>query len=158
MLPESRALRRLLSSAPPDEIGQALQLLRSLDHQLAEIEKRVAKLEELMPAALQKIGLVRFDADAELGGRVSFALALLDDNDNGILITSVHRLEGTRVFLREIAGGRTQHELLPEERKALNMALDEVLQARRRGKEIASRTITETEAPAHDEPGNAVRP
>ncbi len=132
-VPPSRRMREVLGAVQAGEIERVPQLLQSIDAQLHVLERRLARIEEFLPAAVQKIGLVRFDADPDMGGKVSFALALLDDHDDGILITSVHRLEGTRVFLREVVGGRTKHELLPEEHKALNMAVDEELQARRRG-------------------------
>ena len=132
-VPPSRRMREVLGAVQAGEVERLPQLLRAIDHQLHLIEQRLGRLERMLPAAVQKIGLVRFDADPEMGGKVSFALALLDDHDDGVLITSVHRLEGTRVFLREVVGGKTEHELLPEEHRALNMAVDETLQARRRG-------------------------
>ena len=148
-VPHSKTLRELLGAVGRGEIERVPALLRQLDQHLARIEKRVDRTEAKQAACVQKIGLVRFDADPELGGKVSFSLALLDENDDGIIVTSVYRLEDSRIFLREVSSGRTQHELMEEEARALNMALDEDLQRRRWGR----RKNGYGRAPASEEQG-----
>lgn len=130
-VPHSRTLRQLLHAVSKGEIDRLPALLRQLDLHLARIEQAVQGLTSKQAMAMQKIGLVRFDADPELGGKVSFSLALLDQNDDGVILTSVYRIEDSRVFVREVQAGRTEHELLDEEARALNMALDADLQRRR---------------------------
>jgi hypothetical protein len=130
--PRSRVLRQLWQAVGRGELDRFPALLHQLDLHLAQIEERLAASESCLPLAVQKIGLFRFDADPDLGGKVSFALALLDQGDNGVIITSLYRLEESRVFIREVVGGKTAHGLSAEEQRALEMALDEELQARRR--------------------------
>ncbi len=120
--PSSKAMAKLLHQARKGDVQSLPALLHQIDLHLARVEQRVEAAENRLAMAVQKVGLVRFDAEPELGGKVSFALALLDQNDNGFILTSVYRLEDSRIFLREVRSGATQHELLPEERQALSMA------------------------------------
>lgn len=132
--PHSRALADLLSRIERGEIQRLPMLLRQLDQHLAAADAQLEALRGQLTTAVQKIGLVRYDAEPGLGGRVSFVLALLDANDDGVLLTSVYRLEDNRVYVREVSGGKVAHELSQEEARALAMALDEDLQRVRREK------------------------
>lgn len=71
----------------------------------------------------QKMGLVRYDAFRETGGNLSFSLALLDDEDNGFLINSVHSSEGCYTYAKEIVEGQSIIDLGEEEQEALDKAM-----------------------------------
>lgn len=71
----------------------------------------------------QKMGLVRYDAFREMGGQLSFSLALLDDEDNGFLINSVHSSEGCYTYAKEIVEGQSLIDLGEEEQEALEKAM-----------------------------------
>ncbi len=129
--PQSRMLRELLHAVSKGDVEKLPALLRQVDLHMVKLEDRLENAERRLAASMQKIGLARFDADPELGGKVSFSLVLLDENNDGVIVTSVYRLEDSRIFLREVQGGCTQHSLLTEEARALEMALDEELQQRR---------------------------
>ncbi|MCX7600112.1 MAG: DUF4446 family protein [Armatimonadetes bacterium] len=137
--PHSRVLADLLARVEQGEVQRLPMLLRQLDQHLAAVDARLEAIHSQLITAVQKIGLVRYDADPDLGGRVSFVLALLDANDDGILLTSVYRLEDNRVYVREVSGGKVAHELSPEEARALDMALNEDLQRLRQEKRTAAR-------------------
>lgn len=71
---------------------------------------------------LQKIGLVKFNPFNEAGGNNSFSLTLLDGNKNGIIITSLHARERTRLYLKEVIEGKAKIELSNEESKSLKLS------------------------------------
>lgn len=73
--------------------------------------------------AIQKVGVVKYDAFAQLGGMLSYAVALLDENNSGILINSVHSAEGCYSYTKVIHRGKSDVELGAEERQALENAL-----------------------------------
>lgn len=73
--------------------------------------------------AVQKVGLVKYDAFAEMGGRMSFALALLDEQGNGVILNSVHSSTGCYSYAKRIVGGRCEINLSPEETEAVNKAM-----------------------------------
>lgn len=72
--------------------------------------------------AIQHIGLVRFNPFDDTGGQHSFALALLDANADGIVLSSLHSRAGTRVYVKAVLGGHAETELSDEEVAALRDA------------------------------------
>ena len=78
--------------------------------------------------ALRNVALVRYDAFAEMSGRMSFSLALLDEHGDGVTLSAIAGTGDTRVYAKAVAGGKGEHELSPEEQQAVSAAL-----AKRRG-------------------------
>jgi hypothetical protein len=72
--------------------------------------------------ALSRVGLVRFDAFADAGGAQSFSLALLDSSADGVLLTSLHSRQVTRLYVKSIRAGRSDVPLSGEESAALQEA------------------------------------
>jgi len=73
-------------------------------------------------AAISRIGLIRFDAFDDAGGAQSFALALVDDDGDGIVLTSLHSRPTTRVYVKAIRRGVADAPLSDEETRALHDA------------------------------------
>ncbi len=134
--PHSEAMREMMRAVGRGEVDKLPAMIRQVDMHLERLEQKVERTEGKLSAAIQKIGLVRYDADVELGGKVSFALALLDENDDGVILTSVYRLEDNRFFIREVRAGRAVRELSSEETRALSMATDDELQRIRRERRL----------------------
>lgn len=70
----------------------------------------------------QKLGIVKYDAFNEMGGKLSFALAMLDEKDNGWIINAMHSREGCYTYIKEIVKGKSYVELAEEEAEALDKA------------------------------------
>ncbi len=88
------------------------------------LDEELAKVKENLLITYQKVGVVKYDAFKEMGGKLSFVLALLDKNNNGVLLNSVHSSrEGCYTYLKEIIKGESFLELSKNEKKALNQAL-----------------------------------
>lgn len=73
--------------------------------------------------SFQKVGLVKYDAFMQMGGQLSFSLALLDELDNGIIMNSVHGVEGGYSYIKEIKKGQCKLVLSQEESQALEIAM-----------------------------------
>lgn len=73
--------------------------------------------------ALRNIALVRYDAFADITGRMSFSLALLDEHGDGVLISAIAGRTDTRVYAKGLTSGKGEHELSPEESQAVTAAL-----------------------------------
>lgn len=71
----------------------------------------------------QKVGIVKYDAFNEMGGKLSFALAMLDGNDNGWILNAMHSREGCYTYIKEIVKGESYVELAEEEAEALDKAI-----------------------------------
>ena len=85
-------------------------------------EKNIKKLFSNMKFTFQKIGLVKYDAFNEMGGKLSFSLALLNETDDGFVMNAVHSREGCYTYIKEIVGGNSIIVLAEEEQEALDMA------------------------------------
>jgi Protein of unknown function (DUF4446) len=76
--------------------------------------------------SLGNVALVRYDAFSEMSGRMSFSLALLNDNGDGVTISAIAAPTDTRVYAKGISAGKGEQDLSPEERQAVAAALDHV--------------------------------
>lgn len=71
----------------------------------------------------QKVGLIKYDAFNQMGGKLSFCLCMLNDKNNGFILNSVHSSDGCYVYTKEITKGESELPLGTEEQKALEMAI-----------------------------------
>ena len=85
-------------------------------------EKEIKKISEDMKHTFQKVGLVKYDAFNEMGGKLSFSLALLNASNDGFVLNAVHSREGCYTYVKEIIDGNSIITLAEEEQEALKMA------------------------------------
>jgi len=99
--------------------------LDKLKTETSKLNTEIEVIKENLITTYQKIGIVKYDAFREMGGKLSFVLVLLDKNNNGFLLNSVHSSrEGCYTYLKEIIKGESFLELSEDEKKALNQALN----------------------------------
>ncbi len=94
--------------------------INELGAQANYIEEAVSALKEIQKNSIQKIGLARYNPFADNGGNLSFSLALLDANSNGVVITSLHGREQNRIYSKPIIAGKSEFTLTAEEEKAIS--------------------------------------
>lgn len=91
---------------------------------MTEINKKdIRNLNKRFAKAFQKIGIVKYDAYQQMGGLLSFSLALLDEDNNGLILNSVHSTEGCYTYTKEVVNGECKLELSNEEKVALDQAM-----------------------------------
>lgn len=72
--------------------------------------------------SLQHVAVVRYDAFGDMGGRMSFSAAIIDDQGDGMVLSSIHARSESRTYAKGIVGGKSDVTLSPEERHALDAA------------------------------------
>jgi hypothetical protein len=87
------------------------------------LDGRLAAAELALRGAIAHRALVRYDAYNELSGRQSMSIALLDEEQSGIVLSCIHHRDQARVYAKQVYGGRGELELSPEELEAVRMAL-----------------------------------
>lgn len=102
--------------------GSAEQAVRASER-MGEIEALYAGIDERSRRSLQHIGIVRFNPFEDTGSDQSFAIALLDDARDGIVISSLHGRANTRLFAKPVNDGASTHTLSDEEAEAIRLAL-----------------------------------
>ena len=85
--------------------------------------KDIGLIIEDLKETYQRVGIVKYDAFKEMGGKLSFSIALLNDNKTGFILNSVHSSDGCYVYTKEIIDGESNISLGDEEKKALMLAL-----------------------------------
>lgn len=99
--------------------------LEELESRLGKVETEIGQLKELNLKNIHKVGMVRFNPFNETGGNISFVVALLDGNNSGVVVTSLHSRLGTRVYAKQIQQGKAELELSQDEQKAILNAINE---------------------------------
>jgi hypothetical protein len=102
--------------------GQAHQIQR-LETAVRSLSATDRRQEALIEGAVRRVGLVRYDAFEDVGGRLSFSCAMLDDHGHGVVMTSINGRQDTRVYAKPIVDGRSQYNLSSEEEEAIRQAL-----------------------------------
>ena len=98
------------------ELEEIADLVKSNEEKIQNIYKK-------MESHYQKVGIVKYDAFHEMGGNLSFALTMLDENDNGWIFNAMHSREGCYTYIKEVVKGESYIELSEEERQCLEKSI-----------------------------------
>ncbi len=125
-----RRLRRAYAGVTTDaEQGELLPRLARVartvetlgeDVELLRAELGVARRE--LADAIRHVAVVRYDAFDDMGGRLSFSAALLDDGGDGLVLTSIHARSETRAYAKGVKGAVCEQPLSPEEEQVIGYA------------------------------------
>jgi hypothetical protein len=97
--------------------------IKRLEQAMAQLAGGERKLAGLMQGVIQHVGVVRFDAFEDMGGRLSFSAALLNGHGDGVVITSINGRQDTRCYAKQVRAGTSIHNLSAEEEQAIREAL-----------------------------------
>ena len=106
-----------------DTLVYRLEQVDELIETNAANERNIDALFKRMKFGFQKYGLVNYDAFQEMGGKLSFSLAMLDEKNDGFVLNAVHSREGCYTYVKEIIDGNSIITLADEEQQALEAAL-----------------------------------
>lgn len=104
-------------------------MLRTYLNEVAEIKKDnteikayYTKLDKDLNSCIQKIGLVRYNAFKDVGSDLSFAIALLDNNNDGVVFNGLYGSESSNIYAKPIKNGKSEYQLSEEEKYAIEIA------------------------------------
>lgn len=106
----------------PKTLKEAWRLYQKLEQDFENLEKELKDFKKQSNLFVQKVGIVRFNPFREIGGDQSFSIALLDAQDNGIVLTSLYSRAGNRVYAKPVEQGISKYQLSEEEKKAIKQA------------------------------------
>jgi len=125
--------RRSRSAEPGDPIRMDETLRAILEGQAGQIQRLERAVRSLHAAdkrqdaslrsTVRHVGLLRYDAFEDVGGRLSFSCALLDDHGTGAVLTSINGRQETRVYAKPVTSGTSSYNLSTEEQEAIRQAL-----------------------------------
>ena len=96
--------------------------VNSIKKDNAEIKNYYTKLDADMASCIQKVGLVRYNAFKDVGSDLSFAIALLDGNDNGVVLNGIYGSESSNIYAKPIKEKKSSYQLSQEEEYAIEIA------------------------------------
>lgn len=118
---------RLVAQGPSIGDGAAASALRQdlddVDKRLRRVDDVLARLQRVTESSIKHVGVVRYDAFRDMGGYMSFSLALLDDRRNGVVLSVLNGRDGSRGYAKSVEGGHSASALSEEEQEALSQAL-----------------------------------
>ena len=108
-----------------ETLHEHIAQIRGATDQVKTIDQQVRRLENASHFNLQHVGLVRFNPFRDTGGDQSFALALVDDHGHGVVLSSLHARDMTRVYAKSLQGWESKYTLTDEEVQAIDLAQQE---------------------------------
>ena len=112
----------------------AVSLEKAFSQKFLEVDKivelnkihanEIRRIKEIQSRTSNKIGIVKYDAFPDVGGRLSFALAMLDESDSGFVLNAIHGRDGCYTYIKEIVKGESYVALGQEEKEALRQAVN----------------------------------
>ncbi len=122
-----RGYRALVGDGAPGSLAEVMQShvarVDAVARRMDDISATHSELERRAMTSLQHIGLVRFNPFEDTGSDQSFAIALLDERRDGIVMSSLHGRANTRLFAKPVEGGTSRHTLSDEEAQAIRIAI-----------------------------------
>ena len=112
----------------------AVSLEKAFSQKFLEVDKiielnkihanEIRRIKEIQSRTANKIGIVKYDAFPDVGGRLSCALAMLDESDSGFVLNAIHGRDGCYTYIKEIVKGESYVALGQEEKEALRQAVN----------------------------------
>lgn len=98
--------------------------IKEIDKEIQDLYNISNQVHKLSLRSIHKFGIIRFNPFGDIGGDQSFSIALLDGKNNGIVISSLHTKEGTRVYSKPILKGEAEkYPLTEEEKQVIRVAI-----------------------------------
>ena len=124
-----RRLRAIFEGKDAKNLEDVFALLRKevmeARRSLQSLDERVAEARGKLRGSVQNVGIVRFNPFRDAGGDQSFCIALLDEQQNGVVISSLYSRDGVRVYGKPIQSGASTYTLSGEEKQAIQRAIKE---------------------------------
>lgn len=117
-----------------NKVGNGANLQEILEKHIEKINKTIAKNEELekfcvnldsdIKSCIQKVGIYRYNAYTDTGSDLSFTLALLDENNDGVVLNGIYSREMSNIYAKPVQNGNSIYKITEEEQEALKRAMN----------------------------------
>ena len=103
-------------------LSEYLRIVDENSKKIKEQEERISRLEANLKKCIQKVGLIRYNAYGDTGSDLSFTMALMDSEDNGVVVNGLYSRDSSSIFAKALAKGETKYNLSAEEIQAIDIA------------------------------------
>jgi hypothetical protein len=110
-------------SSALEAIKGCIKDIERVKREIGSLKSEQNEMSARLGCTLQRVGLVRFDAFDDIGGNLSFAIALLDDKGNGLVFSTINGRRESRSYVKPVKGGKSSYNLSGEELEAIKQAM-----------------------------------
>ena len=103
-------------------LSEYLKIVDENSKKIKQQEERITRLEANLKKCIQKVGLIRYNAYGDTGSDLSFTMALMDADDNGVVVNGLYSRDSSSIFAKALAKGETKYNLSAEEIQAIDIA------------------------------------
>ena len=107
-----------------EDLENYMYRVERVEKQNAEIKNIIQKLDKDFEKSIQKIGIVRYNAYKDTGSVLSFTLAMLDENNNGVVLNGIYSRETSNIYAKPVENGKSSYILSEEEQEAIRRAIE----------------------------------
>lgn len=106
-----------------EAVAQQVEEVRGLRGDIRQLDQNVQVLAQTIQGAIQRFSVYRYDAFEDMGGKMSFSAAFLNDKGDGVVISCINGRQEARTYAKPVAAARSDYNLSPEEEEAIRRAL-----------------------------------
>lgn len=107
-----------------EDLENYMYRVERVEKQNAELGNYIKNLDEDLTKCIQKIGIVRYNAFKDTGSNLSFALALLDEKNNGVVLNGIYSREMSNIYAKPVENGKSKYTISEEEGQAIEIAMN----------------------------------
>ena len=107
-----------------EDLETYMYRVEKIEKENAEITNYIKNLDDDLTKCIQKIGIVRYNAFKDTGSNLSFALALLNEHDNGVVLNGIYSREMSNIYAKPIINGKSEYTISEEEEQAIQQAIN----------------------------------
>lgn len=107
-----------------EDLENYMYRVERVEKQNAEVTNYIKNLEEDLSKCIQKVGIVRYNAFKDTGSDLSFTLALLDEQNDGVVLNGIYSREMSNIYAKPVKNGDSTYTISDEERQAINKAIE----------------------------------
>ena len=107
-----------------ESIEKYMQKIKEVENENQELKKYCGRLDKTISTCIQKIGIVRYSAFKDTGSDLSFTLALLNEENSGVVLNGIYSQEMSNIYAKPVEKGNSTYKLSEEEKQAINKAMN----------------------------------
>ena len=107
-----------------EDLENYMYRVERVEKQNMEIRNLVDSIDKNLESCIQKIGIVRYNAFKDTGSDLSFALAMLDEKNNGVVLNGIYSREMSNIYAKPVQNGKSNYTISEEEKEAIQKAMD----------------------------------
>ena len=107
-----------------EDLENYMYRVERVEKQNMEMKNLVDSIDKNLESCIQKIGIVRYNAFKDTGSDLSFALAMLDENNNGVVLNGIYSREMSNIYAKPVENGKSKYTISEEEKESIQRAID----------------------------------